>query len=633
MLACTALVGCSDDVIEETSMNPMADKTPAYLSISFGLDSSSSRSTADDANNLGDKDGSAEDSYHFNVGTEAENTVSTALVVVAPTTGNSAHAQLYTVAKPLADGATEPNEYDFLVVGKNYNSETPIKLTVGEYKVLVVANPPSTLLSNTNLSQGVKDVATVNALYEQIKTGSYTLPTTPTDFDGEIVNDEKGYITMANKSEVSVTLKANETVTAPVEIERVASKITFRHKETTVDETTGNVTVDDTWPIKVYVGRVSAKTITHTFTIDEKETEVTLNVATFVRADKTMDLYVHVGENDVKKYYDNDFKELTLNANEIKTINYLYDESQAEEVNWNVKIEGYALVNLAKEVNYVRHTTTGDLGQAFGTLTGSNFLWTPYWAKGINDVAFDDEGNFIANTFSSSWFLQTLAEVSTESKGNANTTYYKVFGKKYDNPNNVENKSDAPADKMTQHTKDLENIGETLAYCLENSTDIEHQTHGLSTGISFKARIYDESGNAVNDLYRYGNHIFESIADIVEAYDGNVSDEIKNLANNPSTESPETLAAAGISKYDENICYYYTTEIKHYDNGNPNVLGNMEFAIMRNNIYSLSIAGISKIGDPFVDPTPSIPNEHPEAALQVKATIIPWIVRYHDIEF
>ena len=59
----------------------------------------------------------------------------------------------------------------------------------------------------------------------------------------------------------------------------------------------------------------------------------------------------------------------------------------------------------------------------------------------------------------------------------------------------------------------------------------------------------------------------------------------------------------------------------------------MEFAIMRNNIYSLSIAGISKIGDPFVDPTPSIPNEHPEAALQVEATIIPWIVRYHDIEF
>ena len=629
MLACTALVGCTDDVIEENSMNPMADKTPAYLSISFGLDSSSSRSTADDANNLGDKDGSAEDSYHFNVGTEAENTVSTALVVVAPTTGNSAHAQFYTVAKPLAD-ATEPNKYDFLVVGKNYNSETPIKLTVGEYKVLVVANPPSTLLSNKNLNQGVKDVATVNALYEQIKTGSYILPTSPTDFDGEIVNDEKGYITMANKSEVSVTLKANETVTAPVEIERVASKITFRHKETKVDETTGNVTVDDTWPIKVYVGRVSAKTITHTFTIDEKETEVTLNVATFVRADKTMDLYVHVGENDVKKYYDNDFKELTLSADEIKTINYLYDESQAEEVNWKVKIEGYALVNLAKEVNYVRHTTTGDLGQAFGTLTGSNFLWTPYWAKGINDVAFTEDGNFASawSTKVQSWFLQTLSDVSAESKG-ASTAYYKTFGQKFDNPQEVKNQE---GKTINQHNE-LANIGETLAYCLENSTDIEHQTHGLSTGISFKARIYDENGNAVDGLYRYGNHIFESIADIVEAYDGHVSDAIKNLANDPSTESPETLAAAGISKYDENICYYYTTEIKHYDNGDPNVLGNMEFAIMRNNIYSLSIAGISKIGDPFVDPTPSIPNEHPEAALQVKATIIPWIVRYHDIEF
>ena len=63
-------------------------------------------------------------------------------------------------------------------------------------------------------------------------------------------------------------------------------------------------------------------------------------------------------------------------------------------------------------------------------------------------------------------------------------------------------------------------------------------------------------------------------------------------------------------------------------------MGNMEFAIMRNNIYSLSVSDINEIGDPFVDPTPNIPDEtENRAALDVTVRILPWIVRYNDIEF
>ena len=86
-------------------------------------------------------------------------------------------------------------------------------------------------------------------------------------------------------------------------------------------------------------------------------------------------------------------------------------------------------------------------------------------------------------------------------------------------------------------------------------------------------------------------------------------------------------------KYAGNTCYYYSTEIKHWDNGNPEVLGNMEFAIMRNNIYSLAVTGINIIGDPYVDPIPSTPNEVLDTYLNIEAKIEPWIVRYHDIEF
>ena len=55
---------------------------------------------------------------------------------------------------------------------------------------------------------------------------------------------------------------------------------------------------------------------------------------------------------------------------------------------------------------------------------------------------------------------------------------------------------------------------------------------------------------------------------------------------------------------------------------------------MRNNIYSLSVSGINEIGDAIVDPTPNIPDEtESRAALTVQVRILPWIVRYNDIEF
>ena len=63
--AALSFAACSDDAIEGQSGSggSAGEGTPAYLTISFTANSgSSSRSTADDANNWGDKDGDAEDS-------------------------------------------------------------------------------------------------------------------------------------------------------------------------------------------------------------------------------------------------------------------------------------------------------------------------------------------------------------------------------------------------------------------------------------------------------------------------------------------------------------------------------------------------------------------------------------------
>ena len=66
---------------------------------------------------------------------------------------------------------------------------------------------------------------------------------------------------------------------------------------------------------------------------------------------------------------------------------------------------------------------------------------------------------------------------------------------------------------------------------------------------------------------------------------------------------------------------------------NENGLGVMEFAIMRNNIYSLEIGTISEIGSSTVKPAISAPAEDTGAYIALTAKILPWIVRFNQINF
>ena len=178
-----------------------------------------------------------------------------------------------------------------------------------------------------------------------------------------------------------------------------------------------------------------------------------------------------------------------------------------------------------------------------------------------------------------------------------------------------------------------------MSYCFENSTDQAHQYHGVSTAISFMAQIYTDENCQTplnTPLYRYAGHVYTSLEAIQNAYGAGTPSAIRDLvAKEKGSEeiTNQELEAANVVRYNGNTCYYYTTEIKHFDNGDPTASGVMEYAIMRNNIYSLSVTNITDIGDPFVDPTPNVPNESDKAYMSVNVTMEPWIVRYNDIEF
>lgn len=651
LVAVGLLSACSDNLDENQGNGPgSGDKTPAYLSISIANNGNSTKA------NTGDGEGTAEDSELENAGTENENKIASILLVALSEDGTSGYAKLYATSGESVDGWTQgqtPNE-------NTYTSE-PIKLGVGTYKILVVANPYTGFVGNFNGE--ATDLTTVKGLYDKIRDGKYVPDdgTTTADAAAAVLATTNDGVMMANQQEVSQALTENNTpenpATVTVNIERTVSKITYRQQK-----------ANDVYTVPV-AGQVKAKTISNCNTNDDKS-NVTLNVAKDACTPTPNTVYVLIEEDNesgtrtVTVYgapnasSEGKYRKLEAKAQEDynagtadqkegwyvvadvddveASLTYQFDGTGTTD--WYVKLEGYALVNLSKEVYHVRHIQDAHgVPAPFGTLNGNNFLITPYW-NDKNGVEFDGDGNFLNTYPTTTWFYNTLAQVSEESAEltineadkfvtgtGADASYFKSWPAT--NP-------ETPG-AVTPSGQGNPEVGVRLAYCFENSTDIEHQTHGLSTGITFVARMYkdEKCENPVDKLYQYNGYNFESLAAIGEAFGGNTPQAILDLINGTTQETTESLKAAGIVKYVGNICYYYSTQIKHYDNGNNNTLGNMEFAIMRNNIYSLAVTNITRLGDPIVDPTPETPNETKEAALKVEVKILPWIVRYNNIEF
>lgn len=85
-----------------------------------------------------------------------------------------------------------------------------------------------------------------------------------------------------------------------------------------------------------------------------------------------------------------------------------------------------------------------------------------------------------------------------------------------------------------------------------------------------------------------------------------------------------------VKEYKKGTCYYFYW-IRHEDNDNPTVVGPMEYAIVRNNIYDLTVSSISGLGEAAIDvPTPSEPAETVTATIEVTLKVRNWVVRKND---
>lgn len=85
-------------------------------------------------------------------------------------------------------------------------------------------------------------------------------------------------------------------------------------------------------------------------------------------------------------------------------------------------------------------------------------------------------------------------------------------------------------------------------------------------------------------------------------------------------------------------CYYFYWN-RHNDNSNSSIMDEMEFAVVRNNVYKLAVTNISRLGHPRLsenDPDPVNPDDPDETGkvyISVSVEVLPWVVRENNIEF
>lgn len=172
----------------------------------------------------------------------------------------------------------------------------------------------------------------------------------------------------------------------------------------------------------------------------------------------------------------------------------------------------------------------------------------------------------------------------------------------------------------------------SIVYCLGNTNFRTAQLQGYTTGVIIQCGMrianghcFDEGGNPVSsndlvdDVYYFNHNFYASIAAI----------NAKNNLSIPTNASEEVLAQKYyVKRFSRTnggsyVCYY-TYWIKHQDD--PNEMGVMEYAVVRNNIYNITITDIADLGSGEPGTDPEIPVEK-KGSIDIDVEVMPWFVR------
>lgn len=361
-----------------------------------------------------------------------------------------------------------------------------------------------------------------------------------------------------------------------------------------------------------------------------------------------------------------------------------------------VKLNKMALINMSKHFYYLRRVSDNGLPNKV-EICGTEYDSGQSWNYVVDTDAEQKKGDINASYPFADYFNFCLGHQDNNTWSIDETARDQWYTSLI---SDVIKKDEDNDDKWNNnHSRDGYRI---WRYATENTIPgMNKQENGISTGIVFKGKIQvtTDAPQALQDainkatggsnadaiLYAYSNQLYVSWTEVREAaLDATANEEFKKAVfgtpkNTPSktvysddTKSPDYLwniwhnvkghnDAAALSAFkevatnkdhqftlyqssrDENdgagyYCYYFYWN-RHNDNGNNGVMGPMEFAVVRNNVYKLSVVDINRLGHPRLsendpDPVdPGTPDEKGDIYLKLSVEVLPWVVRINDIEF
>lgn len=291
----------------------------------------------------------------------------------------------------------------------------------------------------------------------------------------------------------------------------------------------------------------------------------------------------------------------------------------------NITLTGYYVVNARKEGYYFRHvdkesTATNPLGEAnYGNSTTS----LPYvvdpktYSKTYSGTPAALAGSY------ATWYLQGSGAFDLLSFGSFGGTYTAMPGY-----------SSAAAETKV------------AAYCYENTMLKEKQKNGYTTGIVFKAEIApskmmqkkagsggveeNSTFTSMSEIFYHSGIFYKDIAALKEAgvllADGTTS---SSASGAPADLKKNDVQCFKKGSADGKFVCYYPYWIKHIPSENT-AEDVMEFGIVRNNVYKVTVTGIQGVGKDGVTEdiiTDTETDDPTTVLLNVKLSIKPWTVR------
>lgn len=562
LFACAALAACTNDDIVENNGKGEQEKVKGNLTLVIAASNNSSRA--------------AEDGDETDGGTTAESKVNSVLVVLAPVNSEGAFNGDQ-IVESVAGTALQKT-----TIGGNVAYVAPtFQLNAnGEYKVLVVANPNQGIINavtNANLTE--KYAAVENYAYSYAETGTNEM----------VGTDAEPSFMMVNQTESTVNVESNNKdnpTTVTVNVERIASKITFVPATMTV----GDNTYRNRYAVKVVTGQKEVEETREGYRMEGGVGYhmTGLNKAKLLSDNST--IWIQNGERAFtqteNKYPGTNlfiYESITMPGK--KDFDYVWTTNVDKEKNWYVQLDDYALVNLSKGVYAVRHLANSDFSatKTFGLLDA-----TYRWVLDPNTVAKNSENT---SSIAGDYFYNKVAEVQAAEKdyaGDASPLSY----------------ADYFSTLPTAATEGQ--VGTRLAYCLENVVKVDNQLPTMVTGIIFRAQIYNENHQAMGTIYKCGGSYYTTLEQM--------------YSEHPGTTEFET--------YNAGKCYYYSSDIMHSSDDDY-----MKKVIMRNNVYVLSVKSFTDMGSAEVKIPDGSEDHDKNFYLKLTSTILPWQVRFNNIEF